>query len=68
MISAIDYLKMSKFELYKEYCKAYKYLETICEMEEQRLKAELNAARTDLFMSYIQKPISKGDYYDHILR
>ena len=57
MITGIEYIKMSKHDIYKEYCKIYREYEIVVEQEINRLKAELNDARLELLLSYIQNPM-----------
>lgn len=58
-ISETDYLNMSKDDLYKEYCKIYDEYENLVKQEIERLETEINKAKTELQLSYIQKPMPK---------
>ena len=57
MITGIEYIKMSKHDIYKEYCKIYREYEIAVEQKTNRLKAELNAAKAELLLSYMQNPM-----------
>lgn len=56
MITGIEYINMSKHDIYEEYCKIYKKYEMLVEREINRLKAESNNLKMELLS--IQNPIS----------
>lgn len=60
-ITGIDYLKMSKYDIYKEYCKIYNELENISTEYLMRMKKELNDANIELMLSCLQKPIESEE-------
>lgn len=46
-ITGLEYMKMSKHDIYEEYCKLYEEYEENIEGEIKRLKTELNNAKID---------------------
>lgn len=46
-ITGLEYMKMSKHDIYEEYCKLYEEYEENIEGEIKRLKIELNNARNN---------------------
>lgn len=55
MITGIEYINMSKHDIYEEYCKIYKEYKMLVEREMNRLKAESNNLKMELLSYYIPK-------------
>ena len=55
-ITGLDYLKMSKHDIYVEYCKVYEEYEKNIKKEIERLKAELNDARVEVMIACLTQP------------
>jgi hypothetical protein len=51
-ITGLEYLKMSKHDIYEEYCKLYEKYEENIEEEIKRLKTELNKSKIDAMIAY----------------
>lgn len=51
-ITGLEYMEMSKHDIYEEYCKLYEEYEENIEGEIKRLKTELNNARIDAMVTY----------------